>query len=689
MAKTDPVKQELIQKRLIKLAAEIAAHDIAYHQKDAPTISDAAYDKLRRDYNQLAADHPELLEESGPQTNVGAAPAQGFKKVRHSLPMLSLDNAFSDADLRDFFDRARRFLGLKNGEPLPAVAEPKIDGLSAALRYENGVFVQGATRGDGAVGEDITANLKTVQDIPQKLRGSFPPLVEVRGEVYMTKADFSALNVVQEKAGKPLFANPRNAAAGSVRQLNPEITRQRPLRFFAYALGDITPDTVPASQIKLRKQLKSWGFSINEPSAFGDNEDDLLNYYHDIEARRSSLPFDIDGVVYKIDDRATQIRLGFVSRAPRWAIAHKFAAEQATTILKDITIQVGRTGVMTPVAELEPVNVGGVIVSRATLHNEDELQRKDILIGDKVVVQRAGDVIPQILSAARTKQSKIFKFPRKCPECKSLAVREEGQAAWRCTGGLICPAQVTERLRHFTSRNALDIEGFGERTVIEFYEAGFVHDPADIFTLQQREATGEIQIKGRPGWGDKSIDKLYAAIDHARSVELARFIYALGIPQVGEVTARQLAQTYGTWNHFAEAMASAADELHDAHLHLRGLNNIGPVVAQELIGFFAEPQNQKVLSRLIPQMKLIDYKAPAAVSSPISGKTIVFTGTMDSMTRSEAKARAEKLGAQVGSSVTKTTNILVAGADAGSKIDKARAAGIDIWDEDKWMALFR
>ena len=687
--KTDPIRQEQIKTELDQLAAEIARHDIAYHQKDAPEISDADYDALRRRYNELSQAHPDLFGSEGPATKVGAAPAQGFKKLRHAVPMLSLDNAFTGDDVRDFFARARRFLGLPDDAPLPAMAEPKIDGLSATLRYENGKFMQGATRGDGTTGEDITENLKTISAIPLELRGHAPKLVEIRGEVFMTKADFAALNAAQEAAEKAPFANPRNAAAGSLRQLDPSITASRKLNLFAYALGEIDGNA-PTSQTKLRQQLQDWGFQLNEPSRLCADSDALLQYYAEMEAQRSGLPFDIDGLVYKIDDAKLQKRLGFVGRAPRWAIAHKFAAQQATTRLNNITIQVGRTGVLTPVAELEPVNVGGVLVSRATLHNEDELRRKDIRKGDTVIVQRAGDVIPQItevLLDKRPKGSAIFEFPATCPVCDSKTLREEGAAAWRCTGGLICPAQATERLRHFTSKAALDIEGFGEKTVVEFYEAGFVHSPANIFTLEAREQAGEIQIRGRPGWGDKSVDKLYAAIQRARQVELARFIYALGIPQVGEITARQLAQTYGSWQTFADAMTEAVDEESAAAHKLHALNNIGPVVAQELVGFFAEAHNSEVLAALMQHMTIADYVV-RQVNSPIAGKTVVFTGGLSSMSRGEAKARAEQLGATVGSSVTKTTDIVVAGTDAGSKIDKARDQGIDVWDEEKWLALF-
>ncbi len=683
--KTDPFKAEL---EIGKLAAEILRHDTLYHGNDAPEISDADYDALRRRYDKLAAEHPDALPKNGPQVRVGAMPAAGFSKVTHKVPMLSLGNAFSDDDVAEFFARARRFLGMADDEPLSIVAEPKIDGLSASLRYENGKLTVGATRGDSTVGEDITANLSYVKTVPQKLLGKFPPLVEVRGEIFMSKADFTALNERQVEAGKPIFANPRNAAAGSVRQLNPEITATRPLSFFAYALGEMSDELKLDSQHALRKQLVTWGFELNEPSTICKTTDDVLAYYKQIGQQRSQLPFDIDGVVYKIDDFALQRRLGFVSRSPRWAIAHKFAAQQATTRLLDILIQVGRTGVLTPVAALEPVNVGGVLVSRATLHNEDELRRKDIRVGDTVTLQRAGDVIPQITAVdltQRPKGNKIFQFPKECPECGSATLREEGMAAWRCTGGLVCPAQAVERLRHFTSKNALDIEGFGERTVAEFYEAGFIKTPADIFTLQALEATGTIQIEGRPGWGDKSVKNLYAAVEKARTSTLPRFIYALGIPQVGEVTARQLARTYSTWEAFETAMREAADENSAAAQQLHSLNNIGPIVALELVGFFAEPHNIEALTALSKHVQPQAYIAQAATGA-LAGHTIVFTGTMEAMTRGEAKARAEQLGATVGSAVTKSTTILVSGDAAGSKIDKARAQGIEIWDEPKWLA---
>lgn len=682
-------RETKIKKILQKLADTIQHHDLLYHQQDNPQISDAAYDNIRKRFNLLAEQFPDAVPLNDPRKKVGANIAQGFAKVTHSVPMLSLDNAFTDDDVAAFFDRARRFLNLPANEPLEAMAEPKIDGLSCSLRYENGVLIQAATRGDGLVGEDITRNVKTISYIPKNLKGAFPKILEVRGEIFMSKSDFIALNKKQESDGKPTFANPRNAAAGSVRQLDANITANRPLRFFAYSLGE-RGDYGYLSQQMLRNHLKQWGFNLNEPSKLCKTTSDILSYYRMLESERASLPFDIDGVVYKINDAALQFRLGFVSRAPRWAIAHKFPPEQATTRLLAIEIQVGRTGVLTPVAKLEPVNVGGVMVSNATLHNEDEIARKDIRVGDTVVIQRAGDVIPQVVSvnhAKRPKDSKQFTFPTICPECSSTAAREPGEAAWRCTGGLICPAQATERLRHFTSRDALDIEGFGEKTVLEFFAAGFVKTPADIFTLAARERAGAITIKGREGWAEKSVTNLYAAIDQRRTVDLARFIYALGIPQVGEVTAKLLAQTYGSFTALNNAMVAAQDTDSEAYSKLTALNGIGPKVAAEIIGFCVEPHNQDVLRGLLAEVQVRDYVAPAGANAPLAGKTIVFTGTLQTMGRSEAKARAEQLGATVGSSVTKATHILVVGSDAGSKAAKAKELGVALWDEDQWQAF--
>jgi DNA ligase (NAD+) len=682
------MKKDDIKKQLATMAAEIARHDIAYHQNDAPEISDADYDLLRKTYATLAAAHPDCVPDADPQHSVGAPAARGFAKVRHSVPMLSLDNAFDTADVADFFIKARRFLTMPEGTPIPVMAEPKIDGLSCALRYENGVLVQAATRGDGAEGEDITANVRTITDIPHTLKGgNAPAVLEVRGEIYMRKDEFAALNAAQEAAGKPIFANPRNAAAGSVRQLDPAITATRPLRFFAYALGTVDGFAY-ATQQQLRQSLHAWGFALNEPAALYTDEVALAAHYARLESQRSGLPFDIDGVVYKVNDVELQQRLGFVSRAPRWAIAHKFPAEKARTRLLGIDIQVGRTGVLTPVARLEPVNVGGVMVTNATLHNEDYIAEYDLQVGDEVLIYRAGDVIPRVEKSPnfkRTHDTSPFAFPHNCPVCGSHAVREPGEAAWRCTGGLVCPAQATERLRHFTSRDALDIEGFGEKTVVEFFDVGFIKTPADIFTLEAREAAGDIAIRGREGWADKSVANLYAAINARRVVDLHRFIYALGIPQVGEVTARLLAQTYGDFTALQAAMLAAADPASDAYARLTALNGIGTKVAAEIIGFFTEAHNQKVLQSLVAEITINPFTAPAG--GPLAGKTIVFTGTLSAMGRNEAKALAEKLGATVGSSVTKSTNILVVGADAGSKADKARAIGVEIWDEDKWQAF--
>lgn len=682
-------RTEKITALLQKLANAIDHHDLLYHQQDQPEISDAAYDNLRRRYNLLAAQFPACVPANDPRQKVGAGTAQGFAKVTHSVPMLSLDNAFNRDDVADFFQRACRFLNLPDDYTLPVMAEPKIDGLSASLRYEKGLLVRGATRGDGQVGEDITQNLKTISEIPHRLPAPFPPVVEIRGEVYMRKDEFDALNRAQEAAGKPLFANPRNAAAGSVRQLDSDITRTRPLRFFAYALGEASGFSYQ-TQEELRTTLAAWGFKLNSPARLCPDEPAVLDYYRDIENERSALPYDIDGVVYKINDRSLQERLGFISRAPRWAIAHKFPPQQARTRLLAIEIQVGRTGVLTPVAKLEPVNVGGVMVSNATLHNEDEIARKDIQVGDMVTIQRAGDVIPQVLAVDKSQRpanSRPFEFPKHCPECGSSAVREPGEAAWRCTGGLVCPAQATERLRHFTSRDAFDIEGFGEKTVLEFYAAGFVHTPADIFSLQARVTAGEITLLGREGWAEKSVTNLFTAINNRRTITLARFIYALGIPKIGEVTAKLLAQTYGSLGALQRAMAEAHIESSDAYRTLTALNGIGPKVAAELVGFFREEHNQQVLANLAQHITVLNYETRQNSNAPLSGKTIVFTGTLQGMGRNEAKARAEQLGATVGSSVSKATHILVVGADAGSKATKAKDLGVTLWDEEQWLAF--
>jgi len=686
---------------MARLAADIAHHDTLYHQKDAPEISDAAYDALRQRYRALHEKFPHLAPPDDPEKRVGAAVAAGFSKVTHAVPMLSLGNAFSDEDVTEFTARIRRFLQLPDDEPLAFMAEPKIDGLSASLRYENGQLTVAATRGDGTVGENITANVRTIKNVPHHLRGTYPDIVEIRGEIYLDRGDFIELNKKREAEGEPPFANPRNAAAGSVRQLDSSITAARPLRFFGYALGDI-PDVlvtpihnhVPIPKVPLlltqesiRQQIKAWGFDLNEPAQLCDTTAEILAYYRAIESKRHALPFDIDGVVYKLNRRDWQERLGFVSRAPRWAIAHKFAAEQATTRLNNIIIQVGRTGALTPVAELEPVTVGGVVVSRATLHNEDEILRKDIRIGDLVRLQRAGDVIPQVVSvdiSQRPKQSKPFTFPTHCPECGSLAVREEGMAVRRCEGGLTCPAQAVERLRHFTSRNAFNIEGLGEQRVRELWADQLIHAPADIFRLHQnREA-----LEQREGWGEKSTQKLLAAIEARRVAPLDRFIYALGIRQVGEATAKLLARHYQTLAVWRDAMAAAGVAESEAWNDLTRIDQIGPLVARDITAFFAEKRNRDALDDLAKELTVESFKAPALTSeSPFAGKTIVFTGTLTRMGRAEAKAKAESLGATISGSVSSKTDYLVVGADAGSKATKAKELGVKLLTEDEWMAM--
>jgi DNA ligase (NAD+) len=671
---------------LADLAHQIAHHDVLYHQKDNPDISDAAYDDLRARYRELLAAYPHLKPKHDPEVRVGAAPAAGFGKVTHAMPMLSLSNAFSDEDIEDFVMRIRRFLQLPEDAALVFVAETKIDGLSCSLRYEKGELKIAATRGDGTVGENITANVITIADVPRKLRAPYPEVVEVRGEIYMNREDFLKLNEQRTKDKDPLFANPRNAAAGSVRQLDASITASRPLRFFGYAVGEVAGD-LPDTQHKLRDRILQWGFKLNEPSKLCKTTTEMLTFYRDIEAKRHKLPFDIDGVVYKLDRFDWQERLGFVSRSPRWAIAHKFAAEQGETKLNHISIQVGRTGALTPVAELEPITVGGVVVSRATLHNEDEIGRKDIRVGDVVRIQRAGDVIPQVVEVdlkQRPKNAHKFKFPDHCPECGSLAVREEGMAVRRCTGGLICPAQAVERLRHFTSRTAFNIEGLGEQRVRELWADKIIHAPADIFRLKRYKDTLEV----REGWGEKSVEKLLAAIEARRSIPFDRFIYALGIRQVGEATAKLLARHYRDLEAWRKAMIEAADSESVARHDLEAIDQIGPLMVQDIVAFFEEPHNLKVIQDLAGELKVKPYDKPAgAVSSVLLGKTIVLTGTLESMSRAEAKAKAENLGAKVAGSVSAKTDYIIVGADAGGKAAKARVLGVTVLDEAAWLGL--
>lgn len=672
-----------------ELAAKIAYHDRLYYQNDRPELSDEEYDNLRKRYHMLHERFPLLAaiaKDGDRERIVGSAPAAGFSKVTHAVPMLSLNNAFTAEDVDDFVGRIRRFLQLPASEPLAFMAEPKIDGLSATLRYEKGALTIAATRGDGAVGENITANVRTIKNVPHKLRGPCPDVVEIRGEIYLDRNDFIELNKRREAEGEAAFANPRNAAAGSVRQLDSTVTAARPLRFFGYAIGEMSDDSAP-TQSALRDQIGKWGFELNQPSRLCQGADELMTYYRELESQRHSLPFDIDGVVYKIDRRDLQERLGFVSRAPRWAIAHKFAAEQAATRLKKIIIQVGRTGALTPVAELEPVTVGGVVVSRATLHNEDEIARKDIREGDMVTLQRAGDVIPQVtgvILAERPKHTHAFIFPAVCPECGSHAVREEGMAVRRCEGGLICPAQAVERLRHFAGRDALNIEGLGEQRVRELWDEKLLREPADIFRLHRHRAV----LEQREGWGAKSVEKLLAAIEARRTAPLDRFIFALGIRQIGEATAKLLARHYTSLGHWRDAMMAASDETAPAWQELTGIDQIGPLVARDLIDFFNEPKNLKALDALTGEMSVTPYERPAAIGeSPLSGKTVVFTGTLEKMGRAEAKAKAEELGARVSGSVSAKTDFVIAGADAGSKATKAKELGVKVMTEDEWLSL--
>ena len=673
---------------MAKLAEQIHHHDKLYHEKDAPEISDADYDALRQRYKKLHEAFPHLAPKDDPEKKVGSAPAAGFSKVTHVVPMLSLANAFTEDDVTEFVDRIRRFLQLPENANLEFVAEPKIDGLSCSLRYEEGALAVAATRGDGAVGENITTNVQTIRDVPKKLQAPFPDILEIRGEIYMNRDDFLMLNKHREKEKVPLFANPRNAAAGSVRQLDSTITASRPLRFFAYALGEINGN-IPLTQADLRRQIARWGFRLNEPSRLCNSSAEIMGFYREIEAKRHALPFDIDGVVYKLNRFDWQERLGFVSRSPRWATAHKFAAEQAETKLNSITVQVGRTGALTPVAELEPVTVGGVVVSRATLHNEDELARKDIRVGDIVRIQRAGDVIPQVMGAdlsRRQKNSTPFLFPTHCPECGSLAVREEGMAVRRCTGGLICPAQAVERLRHFTSRLAFNIEGLGEQRVRELWQDKLIHSPADIFRLHKHRAA----LAVREGWGEKSAEKLLAAIDARRQISFERFIYALGIRQVGEATAKLLARHYRDLSHWRKAMLDAARAESSAQQELESIDQIGTLMAQDIVDFFEEPHNLQVVDDLASLLTVSPYVRPSGgQNSPLTGKTIVFTGTLVAMGRAEAKAKAESLGAKVAGSISAKTDYLVAGADAGSKAAKAKELGVDVLDEAAWQDMLK
>jgi len=670
---------------LATLAKEIHEHDNRYYGQDAPTISDSAYDALRQRNAAIEARFPSSVRLDSPSHKVGAPAVSGFKKVAHAKPMLSLGNVFSEEGLADFIAGVRRFLkDLSNpDEILQLIAEPKIDGLSMALRYEHGRLIQAATRGDGVVGEDVTANARTISDIPHRLPAGVPDILEVRGEVYMSKVDFFALNDRQNAAGENPFANPRNAAAGSLRQLDSTVTAERPLKFFGYAWGEVS---APLGETvwEVRKNLESWGFVLNQPVKLCSGIDELMAYYTTVETQRPDLPFDIDGVVYKVNRLDWQGRLGFVARAPRWAIAHKFPAEKAETHLNAISIQVGRTGVLTPVAELEPITVGGVVVSRATLHNADYIAEKDIRIGDRVRIQRAGDVIPQVIEVVKDAQHTarpVYAFPTRCPVCDSQAVREEGEAATRCTGGLVCAAQARERLKHFVSRNAFDIEGLGGKHIVAFFDDGLIKTPADIFRLNAE------MLAGREGWKDKSIVNLLASIKAKRTIDMPRFIFALGIRHVGQATARLLAKQYGHMDRLRRCMVEARMIGSDALEELLSIDGIGKAMADDLVAFFAEPHNGEVLEDLLGCVTVATFTALSMAGSPVAGKTIVFTGTLETMSRSEAKAKAESLGAKVSGSVSKKTDIVVAGPGAGSKEKKARALGLEVLSEEAWVTL--
>lgn len=691
---------------LAELATSIAYHDRLYYQKDEPELTDADYDALRQRNAAIESRFPELIRPDSPSQKVGTAPASGFKKVRHTVPMLSLDNAFSSEDVADWLDSMRNFLReLKNpSQIIDIVCETKIDGLSCALRYERGKLVGGATRGNGAEGEDITANVKTIKDIPNRLNDEdWPEVLEVRGEVYMSDRDFLKLNEQQAQLGAKGFANPRNAAAGSLRQLDPNITASRPLKFFAYSWGEVS-EPFSKTQAGARERLERWGFKLNKPAKVvkvkGANLRPLVSYYDSIQLRRSKLGFSIDGVVLKINSLDWQARLGFVSRSPRWAIAWKFPPEQALTVIEEIQCQVGRTGKLTPVAYLTPINVGGVLVARATLHNADEIKRKDIRKEDTVVIQRAGDVIPQVVSVVMEKRpahSEPYQFPEECPECHSTLIREEGEADTFCTGGLICSAQAVERLRHFTSRDAFDIEGLGAKNIQLFHGKQIIKTPVDIFTLEERDGQGpHPPLSEWEGWGETSARKLFDAIQRRRVIALERFIYALGIHQVGQATARLLARHYLTLAHWRAGMEAASGKDGEAYADLLSINGIGESVVDDILGFFAEPHNREVLDALTvkedksgrPLVEVTEFARPAS-RSPIAGKTVVFTGSMETMTRSEAKAQAEALGANVAGSVSKSTTYVVVGPGAGSKEKKARELGLTVLSEEQWLELIR
>jgi DNA ligase (NAD+) len=663
------------------LSARIREADAAYHRDDAPIMSDADYDGLKRRLVQIEADRPDLAANS-PSASVGHAPASGFGKVRHSVPMLSLENAFTEQDLADFLDRTRKLLGSPQ-DAILFTAETKIDGLSLSIRYENGRLVRAATRGDGTEGEDVTGNVLTIADIPKALSGEAPAVVEIRGEVYMSRADFAALNARQQAAGEKTFANPRNAAAGSLRQLDPTVTAKRPLRFFPYAIGDAS-EPVAQTQIELLEQLASWGFTGMPMLWTGSTVADLMRAYEDLLRQRPDLPFDIDGIVYKVNAFALRDRLGTVSRSPRWAIAHKYPAERAITRLTGIAIQVGRTGVLTPVAELDPVNVGGVMVARATLHNADHISTMGLAIGDQVVIQRAGDVIPQVVEVARPGDGRQpWMFPTTCPVCGSAAHRDADGAFIRCTGGMICSAQAVERIAHVATRDVLDIEGLGSTRVQALYDMGLLRTTADVFRLHRHAKT----LSAAEGWGARSTKVLLDAIEARREPDLNRFITSLGIREVGRTLGRLIAAHYGDVDTWLTAMLAVGQDDKAATADLLTIETVGPVIAEEIRAFFSEERNVEAVRDLLTEVRPKAFVRPKVEGSPVAGMTVVFTGTLVRMSRDEAKAKAESLGAKVSGSVSAKTNLVVAGPGAGSKLSKATELGIRVIDEDAWFVL--
>lgn len=689
MVNISALSEEQAKIELERIAAEIAQADDAYYQKDDPYLTDAEYDKLKRLNREIEEKFPHLIRADSPSKRVGAPVKSDFNKIEHKVPMLSLADIFSEEELVEFVKSIQRFLNMD--ENIVFSSEPKMDGLSFSARYENGVFVSGATRGDGKIGEDITENLKTIAGLPLEIKAAdFPEIMEVRGEVYMSKADFLELNAQNAAENKKVFANPRNAAAGSLRQLDANITKHRKLSAVVYTWGEVS-DVLWKTQSAFLQKVKEWGFPVNPYNRICHDTQEILESFTGLLNTRADLPYDIDGIVYKVDSLALQNRLGFLTRTPRWAIAHKFPAEKAVTRINDIRIQVGRTGALTPVADLEPINVGGVMVSHATLHNEDEIKRKDIRIGDYVIIQRAGDVIPQVLGVVAEKRAQglvEFEFPKVCPQCGAHAVREEDEAVRRCTGGLSCPAQAIERIKHFVSREAFNIEGLGGKIIEQFFGEGILSNPSDIFTLQQRNggddlfsAAQGLHLENRDGWGRKSVENLFKAINERRLISLPRFIYALGIRQVGAATSLLIAKNYGSFLRFMQEMQEEQIE------KLLSIDGIGEAMAMDIVEFFKEEHNLKIIRQLLQEVKIEDFTDTAVYDSPISGKTVVFTGTLERMTRAEAKSKAQSLGAKVAGSVSAHTDFVIVGADAGSKAKKAQELGIRVLNENEFLQL--